>query len=79
MSVQSVKLENGKKYLIKGYDKQINQSYRHHLLAMGLLPGAAFLVRRFAPFSRTVQIDLEQFSLSLREAELQAFLIEPCC
>ncbi len=71
------KLQRDKKYIIKGYDKNINKDYRQHLLVMGLIPGSTFLVKRFAPFSRTVQIDLEQFSLSLRETELQSVIIEP--
>lgn len=70
-------LKCSEKYIIKGYTKSINKGYRQHLLAMGLIPGAIFLVKRFAPFSRTVQIDLEQFSLSLRETELQSVILEP--
>lgn len=66
----------GKKYVIKGYDKKINPQYRLSLLAMGLIPGASFLVKRFAPFSSTVQIELEQFNLSLRATELQQVVLE---
>lgn len=69
-------LELGKQYIIKGYDKTINKQYRHNLLAMGLIPGAIFLVKRFAPFSSTMQIELEQFSLSLRAQELKQVLLE---
>lgn len=69
-------LQCGKKYIIKGYDKTINPQYKLSLLAMGLIPGAIFLVKRFAPFSSTVQIELEQFHLSLRATELQQVLLE---
>jgi ferrous iron transport protein A len=69
-------LELGKRYIVKSYHKNTSKSYRHHLLAMGLVPGSSFLVKRFAPFSRTMQLDLEQFSLSLREAELSAIITE---
>lgn len=76
-SMDNLKIECGKKYIIKGYNPTIDKTYRHHLLAMGLIPGGTFLVRRFAPFSKTAQIDLEQFSLSLRDKELRALLFEP--
>lgn len=69
-------LECGQKYIIKGYNKSIDRNYRHHLLAMGLIPGCSFLVKRFAPFSKTIQIELEQFNLSLRESELSHVLLE---
>lgn len=72
-------LQSGKKYIIKGFDKNINQSYRSNLLAMGLIPGASFIVKRFAPFSRTVQIQLDQlnhYNLSLREIELKSVLLD---
>ena len=65
------KLQRDKKYIIKGYDKNINKDYRQHLLVMGLIPGATFLVKRFAPFSRTVQIDLEQFSLKIHTKKIK--------
>jgi ferrous iron transport protein A len=69
-------LQRGKTYVIKGYNKEINPQYRLNLLAMGLIPGASFLVKRFAPFSSTVQIELEQFNLSLRANELQQVRLE---
>ena len=67
-----LQLEIGKKYIINGFAKDINKTYRHSLLSMGMLPGKSFLVKRFAPFSKTVQIELDQYNLSLRESELQA-------
>lgn len=69
-------LKCGQKYIIRGYDKSIDRQYRHNLLTMGLVPGSSFLVKRFAPFSKTIQIELEQFNLSLREAELSQVLLE---
>lgn len=69
-------LQCGKTYVIKGYNQQIDRQYRHSLLAMGLIPGSSFLVKRFAPFSSTVQIQLEQFNLSLRTNELQQIVLE---
>ncbi len=69
-------LECGKKYVVKGYNKNIDKQYRYNLLAMGLVPGSSFLVKRFAPFSKTIQIELEQFNLSLRETELNLVLLE---
>ena len=69
-------LQCGQKYKITGFNKKIDRQYRHSLLAMGMIPGASFLVKRFAPFSSTVQIELEQFNLSLRENELADVLLE---
>lgn len=69
-------LKMGQKYIIKGFNKDIDRQYRHSLLSMGLIPGCSFLVKRFAPFSKTIQIELEQFNLSLRAAELEYVQIE---
>lgn len=69
-------LKCGQKYKVKGYDKTIDRQYRYNLLTMGLVPGSSFLVKRFAPFSKTIQIELEQFNLSLRETELSQVLLE---
>lgn len=72
-------LESGKRYKIKGFNKDINQNYKYNLLSMGLIPGTEFLVKRFAPFSRTAHIQLEQFNqynLSLRENELSSVILD---
>lgn len=77
--MQMTALLSGNKYIIKGYRKSIDSNYRHNLLSLGLVPGSIFLVKRFAPFSKTIQIEIEQlnqFNLSLRENELKDVLIE---
>jgi ferrous iron transport protein A len=60
---------------ITGFD-QANKPYRKRLLAMGLTPGTAFSVTRFAPMGDPIEIKLRGFSLTLRKDEAAALLIE---
>ena len=66
----------GAEYCIRAYRADINKCYRFKLLSMGLVPGARFLVRRLAPLGDTMQIEINDFSLSLRSHELQDLEIE---
>lgn len=50
--------------------------YRKKLLAMGLTPGTAFTITRFAPLGDPVEIKIRGFSLSLRRDEASVLLIE---
>lgn len=52
------------------------KSYRKKLLAMGLTPGAEFMITRFAPMGDPVEIRIRGFSLSLRKDEAAGLLIE---
>lgn len=63
-------------YVIKAFARNINKCYKFKLLSMGLTPGAVFKVTRFAPFGDTMQIEINDFSLSLRGTELQKLEIE---
>ena len=60
---------------IIGFD-QAGKAYRKRLLAMGLTPGTAFSVTRFAPLGDPVEIKLRGFSLTLRKDEAAVLLIE---
>lgn len=63
-------------YLIKKYKQNINKCYRQKLIAMGLLPGTSFTVKRIAPLGDPVQIDIHGYALSLRQQELNFIDIE---
>ncbi len=52
------------------------KAYRQKLLAMGLTPGTEFSVTRYAPMGDPVEIKVRGFSLSLRQAEADALLVE---
>lgn len=60
---------------ILGFD-QTGGVYRKKLLAMGLTPGTAFTITRFAPLGDPVEIRIRGFSLSLRKDEASVLLIE---
>jgi len=53
-----------------------NKAYRRKLLSLGLTPGVAFSVTRYAPMGDPVEIRLRGFSLSLRRDEAAALLVE---
>jgi len=53
-----------------------NKSYRKKLLAMGLTPGTAFSVTRYAPMGDPVEIKVRGFALSLRKDEAETLLVE---
>ncbi|WP_305907521.1 FeoA family protein [Methylomarinum sp. Ch1-1] len=60
---------------ILGFDNS-GKAYRKRLLAMGLTPGTAFTVTRFAPLGDPVEIKIRGFSLSLRKNEASVLIIE---
>jgi ferrous iron transport protein A len=53
-----------------------SKAYRRKLLAMGLTPGTAFSVTRYAPMGDPVEIRVRGFSLSLRKQEAAALIVE---
>ena len=63
-------------YRIQSFDNKIGKQYRHKLLSMGMLPGAIFSVVRYAPLGETVQIEVNEFSLSLRNKEMAYLQVE---
>lgn len=46
-----------------------NRAYRQRLVAMGLLPGTEFTVKRKAPLGDPIEIEIRGFALSLRKDE----------
>ncbi len=68
-------LEPGDAGKVIGFDKS-GKAYRKRLLAMGLTPGTAFRIKRFAPMGDPVEIEVRGFSLTLRKGEAAMLLIE---
>jgi len=52
--------------------------YRRKLLAMGLTKTTQFTIVRRAPLGDPIEIRVRGFSLSLRKAEADALLVQPC-
>ena len=61
MAISLKNLNVGDLGKIIGFD-QAGKAYRKRLLAMGLTPGTAFSVTRFAPLGEPVEIKLRVFS-----------------
>lgn len=53
-----------------------DKAYRARLVAMGLIPGTEFTVRRMAPFGDPIEIEVRGFALSLRKYEANLLQIE---
>ncbi|MDB6096430.1 MAG: ferrous iron transport protein [Francisellaceae bacterium] len=53
-----------------------SKAYRQKLLALGLIPGATFLVKRIAPLGDPVELQLRNFSIALRKEEAKIILVE---
>jgi len=68
-------LQVGDKGRVLGFNKQ-GKAYRKRLLAMGLTPGTAFSIVRFAPLGDPVEISLRGFSLTLRKNEADILMVE---
>lgn len=51
-------------------------AYKKKLLSMGLTPGTAFSVTRFAALGDPVEIQVRGFALTLRKDEAAALLVE---
>lgn len=60
-------------YEIVSFSPDVSAAFRQKLLALGLLPGARFQVKRVAPLGDPVQIETRSVSLMLRKKDL-AFL-----
>ncbi|MNN28495.1 Ferrous iron transport protein A [compost metagenome] len=63
-------LQPSRRYRIAGYQIGIGPAFRQRLFSMGLLPGAALLVKRIAPLGDPVQVETRQSSLVLRRKDL---------
>lgn len=51
-------------------------AYRQRLLALGLVPGTEFVIKRVAPLGDPVEIGVRGFALSLRKAEADILEVE---
>ncbi len=65
----------GDKGIVAGFQGS-HKGYRKKLLAMGLTPGNAFSITRYAPMGDPVEIRVRGFALSLRKDEAAALLVE---
>lgn len=64
-------------YKILSFSPSVSAAFRQKLLALGLLPGASFLVKRVAPLGDPVQIETRNVSLMLRKKDLAFLQLEP--
>ncbi|MBL4901217.1 MAG: ferrous iron transport protein A [Desulfocapsa sp.] len=60
---------------IVGFGKG-NKEYRRKLLAMGLIKGTEFTVKRVAPMGDPVEITVRGYSLTLRKDEAAVIAVE---
>ncbi len=65
----------GAKGVVQGYTKA-GAAYRQRLMAMGLIRGTGFEIRRIAPMGDPVEILVRGYSLALRRGEAGALLVE---
>ena len=42
---------------------------KYRIVDMGIIPGTAILIKRFAPFGDPIQINLRGYELSIRKSE----------
>ena len=68
-------LEVGDTAVIVGY-RGGGSSYRSKLLSMGLTRGTTIRLTKIAPMGDPVEIDVRDFSLSLRKDEANVLLLE---
>ena len=61
--------------LVTGFVKR-SKHYRQKLMAMGLTKSTPFTVTRTAPMGDPVEIQVRDYSLSLRRDEAKALLVE---
>ncbi len=74
----ALKLQNLSVSTLKvvGYEAGAND-YKRKLLAMGLLPGTEFFVKRYAPLGDPIEIEVRGFNLSLRKDEANILIVQP--
>jgi len=75
MPLSLKQLTIGYRARVVGFEKS-GKAYRKRLLAMGLTPGTAFTVVRYAPMGDPIEIRLRGFSLTLRKDEASVVLVE---
>ena len=68
-------LEVGKSGIISGY-KAGGLGFREKLLSMGLTKGVEVFVKRVAPLGDPLQVNVRDFSLSIRRDEANLILLQ---
>lgn len=69
-------LKEHTQYRIKKIATSNNSDYRKKLLTMGLLPGIIMQVVNYAPFGKTIRIEVEGTYLAVRAPELSCLVLE---
>jgi len=72
-------LENflpGQAYRIHSLAATLSRPFRQKLIAMGLLPGTQFTVRRVAPLGDPVELRVAGCSLCVRQRDLHCLALE---
>lgn len=70
-------LNIGDKAVVTGYEKG-NSEYRRKLLSMGLTRGVEFRLSKIAPMGDPVELEVRDFSLSLRKSEAEVLILGEC-
>ncbi len=60
----------GNKLKITGFSDQCPKTYQHKLMSMGFIRGEVIEIRNIAPMGDPIQIEIQGYSLSLRQSEL---------
>lgn len=68
-------LSQGEQARVVGFAEG-SKAYRSKLLAMGLIPGTEFILKRIAPLGCPVELFVRGYSLSLRKDEATLLQIE---
>lgn len=63
-------MRSGDTGVVAGYTDSSSQ-YRAKLLSMGLTPGVAFKIVRYAPMGDPIELEVRGYRLSLRRQEAQ--------
>lgn len=67
----------GEVYRIAAMAPAMNQTLRHKLLAMGLLPGANIKIHHIAPLGDPIELLVDSFSICVRRQDLHQLTLEP--
>ena len=63
-------------FSLKGKDNYYDKEIRRHLLDMGITRGVTIKVKKIAPMGDPIDIELRDYELCLRKAELKQIDVE---
>ena len=69
-------LKEHTQYRIEKITASHDSDYRKKLFTMGLLPGTIIRVMNYAPFGKTIRIEVEGTHLAVRAPELNCLVLE---